>query len=85
MKLYNEPIQVEVGDDGLPCSFRWRNRVWRVLEVIDRWVLQSGWWKIDGEEKRDYVLVEAEAGDESACAVELYLGGDGWMLGRVMA
>ena len=72
MKLYNEPIQVEVGDDGLPCSFRWRNRAWRVLEVIDRWVLQSGWWT-DSEEKRDYVLVEAEGMDGAATAVELYL------------
>ena len=42
VKQYNEPIQVEVGDDGLPCSFRWRNRVWRVLEVVDRWVLCEG-------------------------------------------
>jgi hypothetical protein len=25
MKQYNEPIQVEVGDDGLPHFFRWRS------------------------------------------------------------
>ena len=38
----------------------------------------------DGTEKRDYVLVEAEGMDGAATAVELYLGSDGWMLGRVM-
>ena len=32
-----------------------------------------------------YVLVEAEGMDGGATAVELYLGVDGWMLGRVMA
>ena len=35
--------------------------------------------------KRDYVLVEAEGVDGAATAVELYLAGDGWMLGRAMA
>jgi len=43
MKQYHEPIQVEVGDDGLPYSFRWRNRAWNVISVTDRWVLQAGW------------------------------------------
>ena len=33
---------------------------------------------------RDYVLVEAEGMDGGATAVELYLGVDGWILGRVM-
>ena len=53
MKQYHEPIQVEVGDDGLPYSFRWRNRAWNVISVMDRWVLQTGWWRSDGTEKRD--------------------------------
>ena len=60
MKHYHEPIQVEVGDDGLPYSFNWRERAWNVISVTDRWVLQAGWWRSDGTEKRDYVLVEAE-------------------------
>ena len=85
MKQYHEPIQVEVGDDGLPYSFRRHNRAWNVISVTNRWVLQAGWWRKEGEEKRDYVLVEAEGMDGGATAVELYLGGDGWMLGRVMA
>ena len=68
MKQYHEPIQVEVGDDGLPYSFRWRNRAWNVISVTDRWVLQAGWWRSDGTEKRDYVLVEAEGMDGGAPA-----------------
>ena len=85
MKSYHEPIEVEVGDDGLPRSWRWRDRAWRVLSVVDRWVLQSGWWRKDGTEKRDYVLVEAQAVDGAACSVELYLKGeDTWALARVL-
>jgi len=83
LKQYHEPIQVEVNDDGLPYSFRWRNRAWNVISVTDRWVLQAGWWRSDGTEKRDYVLVDAE-GMGGATAVELYLGVDSWILGRVM-
>jgi hypothetical protein len=56
-----------------------------VISVTDRWVLQAGWWRSDGTEKRDYVLVEAEGMDGGATAVELYLGVNGWILGRVMA
>ena len=48
MKQYHEPIQVEVGDDGLPYSFRWRNRAWNVISVMDRWVLQTGWRSTQG-------------------------------------
>ena len=66
-----------------PYSFRWRNRAWNVISVTDRWVLQAGWWRSDGTEKRDYVLVDAE-GMGGATAVELYLGVDSWILGRVM-
>ena len=66
-------------------NFRWRNRAWNVISVTDRWVLQTGWWRSDGTEKRDYVLVEAEGMDGGATAVELYLGVDGWILGKVMA
>jgi hypothetical protein len=55
-----------------------------MCSVTDRWVLQTGWWRSGGTEKRDYVLVEAEGMDGEACSVEIYLGVDGWMLGRVM-
>ena len=68
-----------------PHTFRWRSRAWNVISVTDRWVLQAGCWRSDGTEKRDYVLVEAEGMDGGACSVELYLGVDGWMLGKVMA
>ena len=52
----------------------WDGRVLGTSANIER-----GW------EKSDYVLVEAEGMDGGATAMELYLGVDGWILGRVMA
>ena len=76
MKSIHEPIDIDLGDDGAPRSWRWRSRVWRVLRVLDRWVLQSRWWAGHGE-RRDYLLVEAApdgaARPPEACAVEIYL------------
>ena len=89
MKSYHEPIDVAVGDDGLPRTWRWRKSVWRVLRILDRWVLQSRWWTRECAEKRAYLLVEAvpETRAESySCAVEIYLKGDGdaWILARIL-
>lgn len=88
MKSYHEPIDVIVGDDGLPRTWLWRTRVWRVWRILDRWVLQSRWWS--SEEKRDYLLVEAAPEPHTeptpySCAVEIYLkGGDAWILARIL-
>jgi hypothetical protein len=60
------------------------DRVWPVLQVLDKWVLQSKWWVQDGEERRAYLLVEAQGMDGAARAVELYLKDKGWVLARVM-
>ncbi len=84
MKLVHEPIQVELGDNGLPTSYRWRDRDWPVLSVLDRWALQSKWWTKAGTEKRDYVLVEAQGMDGADCRVGIDLAGDGWELAKVL-
>ena len=90
MKSHYDPIQVETDTDGLPRSFRWRNRAWPILAVSDRWVIQSGWWRQGGTERRDYLLVQAAGMDGASCTVELFLRGHGsgtageWVLARMM-
>ena len=84
MKLHNAPIDVTIGDNGIPTSYIWRDRVWPVSSVIDRWVLQSKWWTKEGEERRAYLLVEARGMDRAACTVEPYMKGESWVLARVM-
>ena len=93
MKSYHESIDVAIGDDGMPYKWRWRKSVWRVLRILDRWVLQSRWWTDpSGLEKRDYLLVEATPEAPCSCAiedgiaVEIYLQGEGdaWILARIL-
>ena len=81
MKLHNDPIHVTLGADGLPTSYRWRGRDYPVLNVIDRWVLQSKWWTQEGEERRDYLLVEATGMDGAACTAEIFARCEEWVLG----
>lgn len=93
VKSYHEPIDVTVGDDGLPRSLRWRRRVWCVLRILDRWVLQSRWWA--REERRDYLLLQAgdddtraSAHEADSCILEIYrrrqAGHDAWILARIV-
>ena len=83
MQLHNDPIDVTLGDNGLPTSYRWRGREYPVLEVVDRWVLQSGWWTAN-EERRDYLLVEARGMDGAAVNVEIFARGEEWVMVRVL-
>ena len=88
MKRIHEPIDVTLSDDGVPRAWYWRRQLWRVLRVLDRWVLQARWWTDNAGasgEKRDYLLVEAapttpgSSSDDhdDTCAVEIYWRGDG--------
>lgn len=89
MKSFHEPIDVTLGADGLPRTWHWRRQLWRVLRVLDRWVLQARWWSDDtgrSGERRDYLLVEAAAESDEPCAVEIYWRADSdlWILARLL-
>jgi len=58
MKSIHEPITVDLDAHGTPRAWRWRDRAWQVLRVLDRWVLQARWWT-GCSERRDYLLLEA--------------------------
>lgn len=88
MKSYGEPIDVTLGDDGLPRCLHWRRRLWHVLRILDRWVLQSRWWA--REERRLYLLLEARpeppgSPDEGTSTFEIYgAGANHWVLARLL-
>ncbi|MFA4965724.1 MAG: DUF6504 family protein [Thermoleophilia bacterium] len=44
----------------LPSSFVWRRRRYRVERVLETWVVETGWWKVDGPLSRSYWRVRAE-------------------------
>lgn len=48
MRCYDEPIDVR-GNDG-PAEFLWRNRLWVVRAIQQRWIETGSWW--DGPQAR---------------------------------
>lgn len=58
-KRYDEPVAVE-RDAGMPAGFLWRDRRYRVLNVIGRWRIEGRWW--EGGREREYWRVEAQGG-----------------------
>lgn len=48
MRRCDDPIEVRlgrVGEDEGPGQFLWRNRLWRVLAVQQRWIESGSWWE----------------------------------------
>lgn len=76
MKRKREPLSVDTAN-GKPTAIRAGRRVYRVNEILDRWVIQGEWWAT--EKRREYFRVLT---DQGAC--ELYSEGDGWHLTKVL-
>ena len=89
-RVYGEPITVTVRD-GKPVRFLWREQRYRVLGVLEHWVVSRQWWQrqdpsTDIPPEREFWRVEASPGHDDPTAVyELRrdTGSGGWMLSRV--
>jgi len=59
---------------GHPVTFRWRKGDYAIVEIVDRWVLQTLWWQ---EEIRRtyYQVITSKLGVYS-----LYTDGEAWYL-----
>ncbi len=74
MRRYDEPIDVLPGlvaGQEAPAQFLWRNRLWLVQAIEDRWLETSNWWDgpaaravrgedVDTDRGRDDVTGERE-------------------------
>ena len=79
-KLIGEPVKVHQDADSVITAFIWRKRLYRVLEVIDRWREPSDWW----EEKPVRVFFRVNARNSGTGTYELYSLGEEWFLSRVL-
>ncbi|GAA2100971.1 hypothetical protein GCM10009841_16290 [Microlunatus panaciterrae] len=71
MRSYNDPIEVRRGlVCGLeaPAQFLWRNRLWVVRDVQNRWVETGAWW--DGPSARALRGTDSRSGRGDAEEVE---------------
>ncbi len=86
-RLYGEPVEVWVRDDG-PARFAWRGRLYTVLKVLDHWVVSQEWWQQaqDAGEpsEHEFWRVEASGGHGAPPATyELRQDTGRWLLARV--
>ena len=65
-----------------PSSFGWRRRRWRVHRVLERWVIETGWWSEATRVSRSYWRVEAEGRVLELCYDRL---AKRWTLERILS
>lgn len=67
-----------------PSVFVWRRRRYRIERVLENWVLETGWWKDDGEGRvsRSYWRVQA---DGRVVDLRYDRLGKSWALERVLS
>jgi hypothetical protein len=74
-----DPIEVQVGADGLPRSFYWRG-AWRPVSTIaNRWRVRAGWWS--NEAWREYFKLATA--DGLLCLVYHDLHAGAWFCARL--
>jgi hypothetical protein len=74
-----DPIEVEIGFDGLPCSVYWRGAWHQVTAVANRWRVRAGWWS--EEAWREYFKLATADGLLCTIYHDLYDGA--WFCARL--
>jgi hypothetical protein len=71
--VYGEPVQVRARDDGRPCRFVWRSRLYTVRAILEHWVVNREWWRDPGAEggqpELEFWRVEASPGPAMTAGV----------------
>ncbi len=75
----NIPLRVKADSHGYPISFNLGGRAYRVLEVIDRWRIDLGWW--DVQISKD--LFKVVTSDGSLWTLSRDLSGGEWYLDKM--
>lgn len=56
-----EPVAVVWNErQRRPAAFIWRGRRHRIARVVERWIVETGWWNDDTHVSRSYNRVEAD-------------------------
>lgn len=79
-KLVIEPIRVQLNGNRTKMSFIWRNKLYRVENILAWWREPADWWK--RESIKCFLRVNAR--NSSTGTYELFKEGDSWFLYRVL-
>jgi hypothetical protein len=90
-RVYGEPIEVQMGEDGHPVGFAWRRRRYTVITVQEYWMVNRDWWResapVPARPELEFWRVEASAagGAYQAGGYELRrdIAAGAWTLRRV--
>ncbi len=44
-RVYGEPVDVQMREDGSPAGFTWRERRYAVSSVLEYWLVNRDWWR----------------------------------------
>ncbi len=65
-RVYGEPVEVQVKEDGRPTRFVWRGRLYTVRSIIEHWVINREWWResdpVPAQPGLEFWRVEASSG-----------------------
>lgn len=68
-RVYGEPVEVQVREDGRPLTFTWRERRYAVAAVQEHWMVNRDWWRepapVPARPELEFWRVEASAGQGS--------------------
>ena len=90
-RVYGEPVEVQLRDDGPLLRFTWRERLYTVIAVQEHWVVNRDWWReaapVPGRPELEFWRVEASTGrGQPAGSYELRqdVAAGTWTLRRVV-
>jgi Domain of unknown function (DUF6504) len=65
-RVYGEPVEVQLREDGRPAGFTWRGRRYTVTAVQEYWLVNRAWWResapVPARPELQFWRVEAAAG-----------------------
>ena len=76
-----ESIIVRLDEQGRPVRFTWHGQAHRLVQVHQRWQVDTDWWSDEGRIWREYLAVTTTAG--LFCVIYQDLEKQTWFLAKV--
>ncbi|MBW7883355.1 MAG: hypothetical protein H3C34_12095 [Caldilineaceae bacterium] len=72
---------MQTDEHGRPVRFSWRDRTYRLVQIQQRWQVDTDWWSDEGRVWRDYLAITTTSG--LFCVIYQDLMSENWYLARI--